>query len=59
MCVCVCVCVLVPPITGNLIGNQIKIEGFIVRRWIKEWDKAFTEMKRWIDEVSEVLLLFL
>lgn len=32
------------------IGRQLKLEGFMVYRWVKEWMTFIQESKQWIDE---------
>ncbi|XP_019855478.1 PREDICTED: prostaglandin reductase 1-like isoform X2 [Amphimedon queenslandica] len=34
----------------TLIVKQLKIEGFIVTRWLDQWQGAFKEMAQWIQE---------
>ena len=34
-----------------ILWHQLKIEGFIVRRWLKEWPECFKQMHQWISEV--------
>jgi prostaglandin reductase 1 len=36
--------------TMEILKRQLKIEGFIVTRWLSEWPKAFKEMAQWISE---------
>ena len=33
-----------------ILGKQLKVEGFMVGRWIEEWPVAFKELDRWIKE---------
>jgi len=33
-----------------LIGRQIRMEGFVVPRWIKEWDAFVKEVRSWVEE---------
>ena len=35
-----------------ILGHQLKVEGFIVLRWIKEWPECFKQMSQWIAEVT-------
>ena len=42
-----------------ILFNQLKIEGFIVWRWIKEWPECFKQMSQWIAEVRISNLLFI
>ena len=37
---------------GTFIGKQLRMEGFIVYRWVKEMPAAITEMAKWMQEVS-------
>jgi prostaglandin reductase 1 len=34
-----------------ILFKQLRVEGFIVTRWLSEWPKAFREMATWIQEV--------
>ena len=34
-----------------ILSNQLKVEGFLVARWLKDWPAAFKEMSQWIQEV--------
>jgi len=34
----------------HLIGRQIKMEGFMVHRWVSEWQDFIKEVKGWVDE---------
>ncbi|XP_064386880.1 prostaglandin reductase 1-like [Halichondria panicea] len=33
-----------------ILFNQLKIEGFMVMRWLKEWPECFMQMSQWIAE---------
>jgi len=35
---------------GTFIGKQLRMEGFIVYRWVKEMPAAITEMAKWMQE---------
>ena len=37
----------------SILFHQLKVEGFIVHRWIKEWPECFKQMSEWIAEVSD------
>ncbi|XP_049764673.1 prostaglandin reductase 1-like [Schistocerca cancellata] len=41
---------MAPVIQMHLIRSELKMEGFIVARWLDQWDKAFKEMAPWIKE---------
>ena len=41
---------LAPRIGLHMIGKQLKIEGFIVLRWLDRWQEAFLQMDEWIKE---------
>ncbi|XP_013199597.2 prostaglandin reductase 1-like [Amyelois transitella] len=32
----------------SIVFNQLKIEGFVVARWVSEWPDAFNELVQWI-----------
>jgi prostaglandin reductase 1 len=36
--------------SGMLLFKQLRVEGFIVKRWLSEWPTAFKEMSQWIKE---------
>ena len=42
--------------SGMLLFKQLRVEGFIVKRWLSEWPTAFKEMSQWIKEVYIVYL---
>ena len=50
LCHVMCHCA-VETITPDILWKQLKIEGFIVHRWLKDWPVAFKEMAQWIQEV--------
>jgi len=56
----VCVCVLNSShypgarLSGTILSKQLKVEGFIVHRWLARWPDAFKEMNEWIDKVRFV-----
>ncbi|KAB7506353.1 hypothetical protein Anas_04632 [Armadillidium nasatum] len=35
---------------GTIIGKQLKIEGFIVHRWVNRWMEGINQLKKWIEE---------
>jgi len=39
------------PVSGLILHHQLRVEGFIVIRWLSEWPKAFKEIAQWIQEV--------
>ena len=39
-----------------IIGQQLKIEGFVVTRWLKEWPECFKQMSQWISEVAVLVI---
>ncbi|XP_049804088.1 prostaglandin reductase 1-like [Schistocerca nitens] len=41
---------MVPDVQIHVLGKELKMEGFIVTRWLGQWDKAFKEMAQWIKE---------
>ena len=43
---------VVNPINGHVLWKQLRIEGFLVMRWLEQWPAAFKEMSQWIQEVS-------
>jgi len=36
----------------TILGKQLKIQGFIVTRWLPMWPKGEKAMAQWIKEVS-------
>ena len=38
--------------TRVILFKQLKVEGFLVMRWLKQWPEAFKEMSMWIKEVN-------
>ncbi len=40
------------PVSGLILTKQLKVEGFIVTRWLPKWDVAFKQMAQWIAEVG-------
>ncbi|XP_046982359.1 prostaglandin reductase 1-like [Schistocerca americana] len=41
---------MAPVVQMHMVGKELKMEGFIVTRWLGQWDKAFKEMAQWIKE---------
>ena len=39
-------------VLGIVIMNQLKLEGFIVSRWLSAWPVASQQLVQWIKEVS-------
>ena len=39
------------PVSPLILQKQLKVEGFLVARWLKDWPAAFKEMSQWIQEV--------
>ena len=37
--------------------KQLKVQGFIVSRWLPRWNEAFIEITQWITEVHYVVLI--
>ncbi|XP_065910165.1 prostaglandin reductase 1-like [Dysidea avara] len=37
-------------LSGTILFKQLKIEGFIVHRWLARWPEAFKEMNGWIEK---------
>lgn len=33
-----------------IVTKQLKVEGFIVHRWVARWTEGITQMKKWITE---------
>ena len=33
-----------------MVGKQLKMEGFIVRRWTERWGEGILQNKQWIQE---------
>ena len=48
----------VETITPDILWKQLKIEGFLVQRWLKDWPGAFKEMAQWIQEVRLCLYCY-
>ena len=44
--------------TQLILFHQLKVEGFIVNRWLKEWPVCFKQMSQWIAEV-QVLIVYI
>lgn len=36
--------------------SQLRVEGFIVNRWLNRWMEGLTQMMRWVLEVGAALL---
>ena len=45
-----------PSVLPYMVTKQIKMEGFLVNRWIPMWPEAFQKMDQLIQEVSCVFL---
>ena len=43
------------PVSGLILLQQLKVEGFNVTRWLSKWPDAFKELAKWIQEVCQVL----
>ena len=43
---------VVNSVAQSIVFNQIKVEGFIVSRWLDKFTTAIMELKGWLDEVS-------
>ena len=41
----------------SILFNEIKVQGFIVTTFAKDWPEAFTEMQKYINEVSGLFSL--
>ena len=41
----------VHPISGLILRNQLRIEGFEADRWLPKWPMAFKQIAQWIQEV--------
>ncbi|VVC96244.1 unnamed protein product [Leptidea sinapis] len=39
-----------PILQIHLVKSQLKIEGFLVHRWVNRWSEAFADLSRWILE---------
>ena len=39
------------PVTGLILSKQVKVEGFMVFRWLDQWPDAFKDIAQWILEV--------
>lgn len=38
--------------TSLIITKQLRIEGFLVNRWLNRWLEGLTQLKQWVQEVS-------
>ena len=38
-------------VSGLILSRQLKIEGFIVSRWLSQWPTTFKQLSQWIKEV--------
>lgn len=36
------------PIQPIIISKQLKVEGFIVNRWLMRWDEGIAKLSKWI-----------
>ena len=52
MCHCA---VTIETYTSEIASKQLKIEGFAVTRWLKDWPGAIKEMAQWIQEVYLIM----
>ena len=43
-------------LSGTILFKQLRVEGFIVRRWLKRWPEAFKQLNEWIEKVEYVML---
>jgi len=41
-------------LSGTILFKQLKVEGFIVHRWLARWPDAFKEINEWIEKVRFV-----
>ena len=39
-------------VSGLILWKQLKVEGFLVPRWLGRWGEAFKELAQWIQEVG-------
>ena len=46
---------MAPSVEGTFIFKQLKMEGFLVHRWLDRWMEGLSQMAKWI---QEVLVLF-
>lgn len=44
---CVFLATIIQP---SIIFKQLKVEGFIVHRWLDRWNEGITQLKKWIDD---------
>jgi prostaglandin reductase 1 len=35
------------------VGKELKLEGFMVKRWINRWDEGIEQNLQWIREVTK------
>ena len=47
----------VETITPDILWKQLKIEGFLVQRWLKDWPVVYKEIAQWIQEVRLCFVL--
>lgn len=45
-----------PPTNWSMLQNELKVQGFIVSTFKKDWPQAFTEMNEYIKQVNLVLI---
>lgn len=50
---------MVPCIEPTLVFKQIKMEGFLVHRWLDRYQEGMDQMSTWIKEVSLSFYLYL
>ena len=43
---------VVPCCEGAFVFKQLKMEGFLVHRWMNRWMEGLTQMTKWIQEVD-------
>lgn len=46
-----------PCVEGTFIFKQLKMEGFLVHRWLDRWMEGLSQMAKWIQEVFTFYLL--
>ena len=40
-------------LNGTILFKQLRVEGFIVSRWLTRWPEAFKQLNEWIEKVCK------
>jgi len=48
---------MAPACEAAFVFKQLKMEGFLVQRWLNRWMEGLTQMSQWIQEVISFCMI--